>query len=337
MSIRKLIVSLGVFGLLATSCGQFSGGDDQTIKIYTGRHYDLEQAFSQFTEDTGIKIEYLEGSDAELREKLETEGDRTEADIFMTVDASNLALAASEEIFQSVNSDILDSSIPSQYRDEQGRWFGLSLRARTIVYNREALDDTDVPTSYAQLAEPEWKGRLCLRNSTSTYTQSLVASLIANEGRERAAEIVAGWTENAEILSNDIMVLDSIEQGKCDVGITNHYYLARKLEENPDFGVKLVWAEPEGTGTHINISGAGITKNSDNPDLAQQLLEYLASDGQNLFVDGNHEYPANESTQPVELIEANFGTDFKRDELNAQEFGDLNADALTLMDEAGYR
>lgn len=342
MDIRKMAVSVAALALTASACGASSSSgsgssDDTTIKIYTGRHYDLEQAFSQFTEDTGIEIEYLTGTDAELREKLETEGDNTEADIFMTVDAANLALAAKEDMFQPLESETLTTAIPEQYRNADNSWFGLSLRARTIVYNGEALTPEEAPSSYAELAEPEWDGRVCLRQSTSTYTQSLIASLIANEGRDRAVEIVQGWTDNAEILDNDIKILESIDQGKCDVGITNHYYLARKIEENPDFGVKLVWAEPEGTGTHINISGAGVTKNADNPEAAQQLLEYLATDGQNLFVDGNHEFPANEEIPVVELVEENFGSDFNRDQLNAQEFGDLNSEALAIMDEVGYR
>lgn len=336
MDIKKMAIGAAV-ALTLSACSTGSEASDDTIKIYTGRHYDLEQAFTQFTEDTGIEIEFLTGTDAELREKLETEGDDTEADIFMTVDAANLALAEQEDIFQPVDSEILSTAIPEQYRNPDNSWFGLSLRARTIVYNGDVLSPEEAPTSYAELAEPEWEGRVCLRQSTSTYTQSLIASLIAHEGRDRAVEIVEGWTENAEILDNDIIILDSIDQGLCDVGITNHYYLARKIEEDPDFAVDLVWAEPEGTGTHINISGAGITKNADNPEAAQQLLEYLATDGQSLFVDGNHEFPANETIPVVELVEENFGQDFLRDELNAQEFGDLNSEALAIMDEVGYR
>ncbi len=339
MDIKKAAIGAALL-LTASACGAGSseaGSSDITLNIYTGRHYDLEEAFDQFTEETGIQVEYLTGTDAELRERLETEGEDTKADIFMTVDAANLALAAEEDIFQPLDSEILDEAIPSQYKDTENNWFGLSLRARTIVYNPDVLSPEEVPTSYAELAEPEWDGRLCLRQSTSTYTQSLIASLIANEGEERATEIAQGWADNAEILDKDSKVLDSIEQGKCDVGITNHYYLARKLEEDPDFGVELLWAGPENNGTHINISGAGVTRNSDHPEAAQQLLEYLATDGQNIFVDGNHEFPANEDVPVVDLVEDSFGSDFKRDELNAQEFGDLNGEALTIMDKVGYR
>ena len=198
------------------------------------------------------------------------------------------------------------------------------------------MDESDVPTTYEALAEPEWDGRICLRNSSNVYQQSLVASLIAHHGEEEALRIVSGWADNAEILGNDVLILESIADGLCDVGITNHYYLGRMIEEDPDFPVGLVWADQDGRGVHVNVSGGGVTTHSDHPELARQFLEWLATDGQDVLVSANHEYPANPSVPPEPLIAAEFGTEFVRDTLDAATFGALNADAVRLMDEAGY-
>ncbi|MEM7142486.1 MAG: extracellular solute-binding protein [Actinomycetota bacterium] len=327
-----LIALAGAFAL--AGCGDDS--DEQTIRIYTGRHYDLEEAFELFAEERGISIEYLEGSDADLRERIAAEGEDTQADIYMTVDAGNLAKAAEQGIFAPLDSEILESAVPSNLRDPDGYWFALSQRARTIVYSPDRVSADELPTTYEELAQPEWAGRICLRNSTNTYTQSLVASLIGNVGYDEALGIVSGWADNADILPNDVIALNTIAEGGCDVAIVNHYYLARLMEDEPDFPVELVWADQAGRGTHVNISGAGVTKFADDPELAQELLEWLATDGQSSFVDGNHEYPVNPDVSPEALIATEFGETFLGDDLNAAEFGALNADAVRLLDEAGY-
>lgn len=323
-----------VMAMVATACGET---DDETIRVYSGRHYDLEVAFTRYAEETGVSIEFLTGSDAELRERIAAEGEDTEADIYITVDAGNLAIAAEQGIFAEIDSAVLDDAVPASLRDPDGRWFALSLRARTIVYHPDRVAADEVPTTYAELAQPEWSGRLCLRNSSNTYTQSLVASLIANLGYDGALAVVEGWAANAEILPNDVIALESVADGLCDVAIVNHYYLARLLEDDPDFPVELVWTDQEGTGTHVNISGAGVTRYADDPELAQALLEWLATDGQSPFVDGNHEYPVNPDVEPETLIATAFGESFVADDLSAAEFGALNADAVRLLDEAGYR
>ncbi len=331
-AVRLVTIVIG-FTLAATAC---SGGGD-TLKVYSGRHYGIETAFEQFTEDTGIDVEFLTGNDSELREKIAAEGTDTEADVYITVDAGNLAAAAEQGLFQPLNSPVLDAAIPAELSDPDHLWFGLTVRARTIVYNSDEMDVADVPTHYADLADPEWQGRVCLRDSSNVYQQSLVASLIAEEGEDEALRIVTGWADNAEILNNDVIILESIADGLCDVGIVNHYYLGRKLEEDPDFPVGLVWAEQDGRGAHVNISGGGITEYSKHPEQARQFLEWLATDGQGNLVDANHEYPANPSVAPEPLISEEFGTDFVRDPLQASVFGSLNAEAVRLMDEAGYR
>jgi len=334
----RLLGSLALLVALAAITASCSGGgEEDVVRIYTGRHYDLETAFVQFGEETGISVEFLPGSDAELRERIAAEGEETQADIYLTVDAGNLAIATEQGIFAPIDSPELEAAIPESLRDPDGNWFGLTVRARTLVYHPDRVSAGAMPTTYADLAEPEWAGRVCLRDSSNVYTQSLVASLIAHHGEEEALRIVSGWADNAEILNNDILILESIADGLCDVGITNHYYLARLLEDDPDFPVKLAWADQDGFGVHVNISGGGVTRYADDPELAVQLLEWLATDGQSAFVNGNHEYPANPSVEPEPLIASEFGTDFARDELPASVFGGLNADAVRLMDEAGYR
>jgi iron(III) transport system substrate-binding protein len=329
---RSAVVLLSLTTLV--SCGVIDAfSDDEAVRVYSGRHYDLEVAFEEFAAGTGVDVEFLYGGDAELRERLRTEGDDTLADVFMTVDAANLELAASEGLLQpmdTTNLDVVDENIVHP----DGLWVGLSKRVRTIMYHPDRVEPSELST-YEDLADPRWAGRLCMRNSTNVYTQSLVASLIYHHGYDGALEVVGGWVANdTEIMSNDIVILETIAAGGCDVGITNHYYLARLLEDDPDFPVLPFWANQEGRGVHVNVSGAGITADADNPEFAQELIEWLATDGQEAFVYGNHEYPVNPDVPPPPLVRE-WG-EFVEDLLNASEFASLNADAIRLMNEVGY-
>jgi iron(III) transport system substrate-binding protein len=342
MNRPKLIAAcatLAVPALALSGCGVLGiGKAPADLQIYTARHYDLEGAFGEFTDETGISVEFITGDDAELLERLKAEGSDTPADVFMTVDAGNLWNAARQDVLAQTGSEVLDEAVPEDLRDPEGQWFGLAMRARTLTYNPENVDlsEFDATESYAGLADPKWKGRLCMRDATSSYTQSLVASLIDLHGREKALEIVKGWVANeVDIMSNDVLLLEAIDAGACDVGINNHYYLARTLEENPDLSVDLFWASQEGSGAHVNISGAGVVANSDNAAQAQQLIEWLATTGQNAFVDANHEFPVNPEAKPEPVI-AGFG-EFKRMPLNAEAYGDLNAEAIDVLAEAGYK
>ena len=335
----SLIAAVAVLATTVSGCGFLGIGEEPAdLQIYSARHYDLEGAFGQFEEETGISVEFLFGDDAELLERLKGEGDDTPADVFMTVDAGNLWNAAQQGELAALDSPELEQSVPEDLRDPEGRWFGLAMRARTVTYNPDNVDPAEFDTeeTYAGLADPKWQGRLCMRDATASYTQSLVASLIDLHGREKALEIVQGWVDNdVEIMSNDILLLEAIDAGACDVGINNHYYLARELEEKPDLNVDLFWASQDGAGTHVNISGAGVVASSDASDKAQRLIEWLAGPGQNAFVDGNHEYPVNPDVQPEPMI-AEFG-EFERMPLNAEAYGDLNAEALDVLAEAGYQ
>jgi len=329
---RVVPAAAAVLALVAAAAG-CTAGDDEVVRVYSARHYDLETAFEQFSADTGIAVEFLYGEDAQLRERIEAEGEDTLADVYLTVDAGNLALAADEGVFQPLESAALDGAVPANLRDPDGRWYGLALRARTIVYDPAAVDPRELST-YEDLADPRWEGRLCLRGATETYTQSLVASLIARHGYEQTARVVRGWVDNAEIFSNDVDLLENIASGECEVGIANHYYLAQLIDEDPDFPVEVFWANQQTSGTHVNVSGAGVTANADDPDLAQELIEWLATDGQQAFTAGNFEYPVNPDAEPVPLT-AGFG-EFEADGLQASELGTYNADAIRLLAESGY-
>jgi iron(III) transport system substrate-binding protein len=326
----------------AAACGDDGDGDeaggppDPVLHVYSGRHYDVELAFTRFEEETGIEVEFLTGNDAELRERIAAEGEDTEADVYLTVDAGNLASAATDGLFQPLDSDVLRDVIPERYRDPDDRWFGLALRARTIVYNTDAVSEDEAPTTYAEVASPEWEGRVCLRNAANTYQQSLVASLIAVHGEDEARSIVEGWARNAEIFANDVELIEAMAAGACDVGIANHYYLARAIEEDPDIPVDLLWADQGGSGVHVNVSGGGITTYADEPGLARRFLEWLGTNGQGILVAGNHEFPANEGVPAEPLITEEFGLDFERQDVGASEIGALNADAVRLMDEVGF-
>src|SRR5262245_42420986 len=161
--IRGVLGALGI-AAVAAGCG---GGDDTTLTVYSGRHYGIERAFEQWSDEAGVDVEFLTGNDAELRERIVAEGDDTKADVYLTVDAGNLWAAAEDGLFQPLRSTVLDEAVPAELRDEQDRWFGLAVRTRTIVYNTDLLAESDVPTSYAALAEPEYEGRLCLRNANN--------------------------------------------------------------------------------------------------------------------------------------------------------------------------
>ncbi len=333
--------ALAVGLLFTTACAESDGGaattsDGKVLHVYSGRHYDVEKAFQEFEDETGTKVEFLTGNDAELRERIAAEGTDTEADVYITVDAGNLASAAEDGLFQPMDSPTLRKVIPAQYRDPDDLWFGLALRARTIIYNTEALDPNEVPKDYADLAKPEWKGRVCLRNSTNDYQQSLVASMIAQDGEAKTLEVLQGWTRNADIYANDTEMIQAMAAGACDVGIANHYYLARELEQDPDLPVDLIWANQDAGGTHINISGGGITKSAKHPELAQEFLEWLGTKGQSVLVDSNHEFPASTEATPEPLITEEFGVDFTRQPLDAKRIGELNPEAVKLMDQAGF-
>ncbi len=325
-------------GAATAGCGILGSGDEPgDLQVYSARHYDLEEAFVDFEKETGLKVDFLFAEDADLLKRLETEGDSSPADLYVTVDAGNLWAAKQAGVLEDLHSRTLDDAVPAGYRDGDGAWYGLALRARTVVYNPDHVDPSEFDTenTYAGLGDPKWKGRLCMRDSTEAYTQSLVAALMEAYGRDEAKAIVQSWLDNdVEIMSNDILLLEAVDAGTCDVALVNHYYLGRELDANPDLNVKLFWASQDGKGVQLNLSGAGVVATSDDKADAQKLLEWLATDGQQEFVGDNHEYPVNPDVKPDPVIAA-FGP-FKAMPIDAEAYGRLNADALDLLEEVGY-
>ena len=316
-----------------------SAADKPTrLVVYTSRQPHLiEPLFDRYAAETGIDIEYINDSEAALIERLDAEEDKTVADLFMTVDAGNLWHAAERDLLQPVQSEALNRAVPAALRDDQGRWYGLSVRARTIVYHPDRVAESELST-YEALASGKWSDRLCLRTSKKVYNQSLVAMLIEHHGEERTEDIVRGWVDNLATgpFSSDTRLIEAMEAGQCDVGIVNSYYLGRKLAENPDYPVKLFWANQATTGTHVNISGAGVTRHAPHPEAAQALLEWLASsEAQNEFAQNNLEFPVNPEVAPRGIVRE-WG-DFRADDTPLQIAGKRQAQAVRLMDRAGYR
>lgn len=323
----------------ASGCSVFSEDEKEyDLQVYSGRHYGSEEVFAEFTEETGISVKILDGDDGPLLERIRAEGEDSPADVFMTVDAANLWNAADQGVLAPLTSPVLDQAVPQAYRDSQDRWFGLVRRVRTVIYNPESVDpkEFDAKDTYAGLTDPKWKGRLCMRDLSGAYTTSLVASLIDLHGYDKALAIVEGWMANeVDIRGNDVEVIKAVADGStCDVGITNHYYLARELADDPDLGVSLYWASQQGAGVHENISGAGVVATSDAPEKAQKLLEWLATEGQDDMLEGNHEFPVNPDV-PADEEALAFGP-FTPMPVDAEAYAAGNADAVKLLAEAGY-
>ena len=311
---------------------------DQVVTIYSSRNEQLiKPLLDKYTEATGVKIELVTDKTGPLMARLEAEGQNTPADMLLTVDAGNLWQAAQQGLLQPVASTVLESNVPTKYRDPKGQWTGLSLRARTIFYDPNKVDANQLST-YADLADPKWKGKLCLRTSNAVYNQSLVASMIENLGAEKTEEIIRGWVDNlaTDVFSNDTSMLEAIAAGQCEVGIANSYYYGRVLDEKPDFPVQIFWANQGTTGTHVNISGAGVVANSDNPDGALKLMEWLSSDeAQGIYASADKEYPVKEGIDESEMLRS-WGT-FTQDNINVQKFGELQTQAIQMMDKVGYK
>jgi iron(III) transport system substrate-binding protein len=308
------------------------------VVVYSSRQeYLVKPLFDRFTAETGIEVQLQTGEEGPLIARLQAEGDATFADVLYTVDAGNLWSAADKGLLQPLQSEILATNIPEHLRDPQGRWFGLSVRARTIAYSTERVQPSELST-YEALAEPQWQGRLCLRTSRKVYNMSLVATMIGRLGEARAEEIVKGWVNNlaTRVFSSDLQVIEAIAAGQCDVGIVNTYYLGQAQNEKPEIPVALFWANQESSGVHVNISGAGITTHARNPAGARRLLEWLSTaEPQHMFSELNLEYPANPDIDSVPLVQS-WGT-FQPDTINVETAGRLQADAVKLMDRADYR
>ena len=303
-----------------------SGSSSDALDIYSARsHYGEEQPFEDFAAETGTDLSLRGGSATELYERIQAEGPNTPADVLITVDAANLWRATEAGLLEPLDSPELDRLVPEDLRDPDGHWYGMALRARTIMRSAERVAPDEV-TTYEGLGEPRWKDRLCLRSGTSEYNVSFVADRLAKDGPDATERMLRRWMANdPDILGSDVDVLEAIADGDCDVGLTNHYYLEREKEEDPDFPVEPVWADQDGRGTHVNLSGLGVVAGSSQAAEAQDLIEFLVSpEQQEVFSDNNHEFPVSEELE------------FEADPIDVEQAGARLDDALNLMDEVGW-
>jgi len=327
--------------VLLSGCDSDTGAPQaqakQTITVYSSRKEHLvKPLFDQYSAETGVDIRYITDKAGALIQRLKAEGETTPADMLITVDVGNLWQAAELDLFRPITSNTLDANIPAQLRDSENRWTGLSVRARTVVYSTERVS-ADELSSYEALAEDQWKGRLCLRTSKKVYNQSLIASMIQGIGAEQTENVVKGWVENLATapFSNDTKAMEAVLAGQCDATIVNTYYYGRLKKKSPEAALALYWPNQQDRGVHVNISGAGITKHAKQPEAAQKLLEWMSSpNAQAQLANANQEYPANAGVKPSPEV-ASWG-EFKADNVNVEAAGRLQAEAVKLMDRAGY-
>lgn len=314
------------------------------VNLYTSRHYETDDAlYKAFTKETGIKVNVVKGEENELIERLSREGAATQGDLFLTADAGRLHWAKEKNLLQSVESETLQNNIPANLRDEDNQWFGLTKRARVIVYSKERVKPSDLST-YENLTEPKWKGKVLVRPSENVYNQSLLASFIALNGEEEAKEWAKGMVENMARTpqGNDRDQAKAIVAGEGDVAIMNTYYVGNMLNSEDPEEVKVAeqvgvfFPNQDTNGTHINVSGVGLTKHAKNKENAIKLMEYLSSEeAQGQFAEANYEYPVNPNVEPSELLKS-WG-EFKEQDINLTKLGENNAKAVQLFNEVGWK
>ena len=314
------------------------------VNVYSARKEDLiKPLLLQFEENTTIKVNLITGKADVLLQRLISEGKNSPADILITTDAGRLYRAQQAKVLQTTKSTILENSVPTQYRDPQGYWFGLSLRARPIVYAVDRVKPEQLST-YEALTESEWKQKICIRSSDNIYNQSLVASLLAHAGEKKTLAWVTALVNNfaRPPQGGDRDQIKAVAAGQCDVAIVNNYYLGKMLnsknlsEQRVAKQVKIFWPNQNNRGTHVNISGGAVTASSKNRASAVKLLEFLVSDiAQQWYAETNLEYPIKPGVQPSKILQS-WG-EFKADSLNLHRLGELNAQAVMLMDRAKWK
>lgn len=325
-------------GLLFSTTLAAAAESSKTVTIYSERKEQLiKPILDEYTKETGVKIVFLSDSVATLTQRLKAEGSKSPADILLAVDAGSLWNAAQQDLFEPTQSAVLEANIPADLRDPQNKWFGLTIRARTMVYNPKKIQPSEIK-SYANLATPAFKGRLCLRTSKKVYNQSLVGMLIADKGEAQAEKIVKGWVENlaAPVFADDNAVIAAVNAGQCDVGIVNSYYYGRLIKKDPKLTAKLFWAPASEGGVHVNISGAGILKTSKNKVEAKKLIEWMAGEkAQKLFTDIDFEFPVSSKVAANPVLQSWGKYDAAKG--NIAKAGELQEKATKLMDRVNYK
>lgn len=322
---------------------QSAVAEDKILNLYSARHYQTDEAlYANFTQQTGIRINRIEGKEDELLERIRNEGVNSPADVFLTVDAARLAKAHELGLFAPLASKLLETRIPAHLRTED--WFSFSTRARVIVYNKASVKPEDVQ-NYADLANPKLKGKLCSRSGYHPYNLSLMASIIAHQGESKAEELARGMVANFARApkGGDTDQIKSVAVGECGVTISNTYYVARLLRSTKPEEIKLmekvgvIWPDQSGNGAHINVSGGGMLRMAPHKEAAVKFMEYLASDqAQRYFADGNNEWPAVDSVKVANPALESLGK-FKADKLPVKNLAMYQSKAQIIFDRVGFK
>ncbi len=315
------------------------------VNIYSARKsYLLKPLLDEFEKSTKIKVNIISGKSKVLQKRIEQEGENTRADVLLTVDAGNLYKAKKDGLLQRIDSIKLNTLIPSHLRDQEGYWYGLSIRSRVIMYNPRKVEANELST-YEDLSNPKWKGRLCIRSSNNIYNQSLLASLVVHLGEEKAEEwarkVVNNFSRKPK--GNDRTQMTSVVLEECDVTLANTYYLGKWItstKENERKYAKMIsvfFPNQMDRGAHINISGAAIVKYSKNTKNAQKLLEFLAStEAQELYAKTNHEYPIRGDIGISDTVRS-WGYPFEQDRLSLDKLGKNNTKAVEIFDKVNWQ
>lgn len=316
----------------------------EQVNLYSARKEALiKPLLDKFTQETGISVNLVTGNADNLITRLKSEGKYSPADLLLTTDVGRLYRAKQQGLTQKINMSEAISTLPNNFRDEQGHWLGLSLRARPLMVAIDRVD-TETLNKMEDLTNPEWKGRVCIRSSSNIYNQSMVAALIAQLGESATQEWVNGLVNNfsRSPQGGDRDQIKAVAAGMCDVAIANTYYLAGMLSsedvttQEQAKKVKVIWPNQADRGVHINISGVALTKNAPNKDAASRLIDFLLSNESQLwYAKTNHEYPVLANVAWSELLQS-FGT-FKTEQIPLTQLGELNAAAVKIMDRAGWK
>lgn len=343
-SITRLAFMLGISALGAACSGEQKAEQSSEVNVYTHRHYEADQKlFDQFTAETGIKVNVVNASADELIERLATEGAESPADLLITVDAGRLNRAQERQLLQPVQTELLNQAVAPEFRDADGHWYGITYRARILAYAKDRVNPADI-TSYEDLAKPQFKGKILVRSSDNVYNQSMMAAMIAAHGEEKALEWAKGLVANfaRDPKGSDRDQVKAVAAGEGDIAIVNTYYIGLLLngesEEERKAGeaVGIIFPNQGDRGTHVNVSGAGVTKYAPNKENAIKLLEFLASpSAQSVLASVNYEYPIHPEVKRASLLDT-WG-DFKRDTIHLALLGQYNEAAIKIFDQAGWK
>lgn len=328
-----------LFGLIGASFIASAANAAEEVNVYSYRQeFLVKPLFDAFTKETGIKVNVV-FSDKGLIERVQAEGDNSPADLIFTVDIGRLNDAVDAGITQPVTSPTLEKNIPASFRHPDGLWYGMTTRARIIYASKDRVKPGEI-TSYEDLADPKWKGRICTRSGKHVYNVALIASMIAHHGKEEAEAWLTKVKENLarKPQGNDRAQVKAIKEGECDIAVGNHYYYGKMLHDEKQKAwaeaVYLVFPNQENRGTHVNISGVSMTKSAPNKENALKLMEFLSGAGQTLYAEQNYEYPVNPTVEW--LPEVKSWGEFKSDKLALAEIAELRKEAIKMVDRVGY-